>query len=140
MSIPYQLRLIYLLLIVGLCSCRIDDRKPSLQEIPIYPDAQIIPIKDRTTDPESSQSIKFQTSSSVQDIKAFYQTELSKLGWQYEGKAHGQFLGYFNLNHNGSSNYELVLRMSVGITENQKTVVLIDQFIAYQGQNIGLTP
>jgi hypothetical protein len=137
MSTLYRLRLIWLLFIIGLYSCRIDDREPSLQEIPIYPGAQHIK-KDPNTGPPTS--IEFQTSSSTQDVEAFYQTELSKLGWQYEGKAHGQFLGYFNLNHNGSSNYELVLRMSIYDDENLETVVTIKQFIAYKGQNIGLTP
>jgi hypothetical protein len=137
MSIPYRPRLICLLLVIGLYSCRIDDREPSLQEIPIYPNAQIVPIKDRTT--ESSLSIRLLISNPIEDVEAFYQTELPKLGWQFEGESGGHF-GYFNLNHNGSSNYELVLRMSIGSTENQKTVVLIDQFIAYKGQNIGLTP
>jgi hypothetical protein len=137
MNMPRRLQLICLVLVIGLYSCQIDDREPSYQEIPIYPNAQ-----DVTKDPDTKppRSIEFRSSSPVEDVEAFYQTELSKLGWQFEGKAHGQFLGYFNLNHNGSSNYQLVLRMSIGVDDNLETYVKITQLIAYQGQKIGLNP
>jgi hypothetical protein len=120
---------------IGLYSCQID-RKPSYQEIPIYPNAQRI-VSDPSA--ESPKSVNFLTSNSVQDVQTFYQTELPKLGWHFEGRA-GEHYGYFNLNHDGSSNYKLILRMSIFVTENHETMVTVTQFFAYQGQNVSLSP
>jgi hypothetical protein len=136
MRILYQFRLIYILLTIGLYSCQID-KEPSFQEIPIYPNAQLISSEDRNTG--SAQSIRLLTLGRTEDVQTFYETELSKRGWQFEGQS-GFHFGYFYPNHNGSSNYKLVLRMSFGLTEKQETIILIDQIIAYQGQNIGLNP
>jgi hypothetical protein len=104
--------------------------------MPIYPNVQRI-----KTDPDTefSRSVEFRMSGPTKDVQMFYETELSKRGWQFEGQS-GFHFGYFYPNHDGSSNYKLVLRMSIGVAENGETVVSTHQFIAYQGQHIGITP
>ncbi len=74
--------------------------------------------------------VEILTSSSVKDVKMFYQTELPKRGWRFE-EDQDRLLDYFYPNHNGSSNYTLLIRMSVGVTENLETVARINQIVAY---------